>query len=527
MTPGARVERFHGMRRTATVLAVVLATLLVQWPANAAPVVATLHSRCALVPPPVHVRAERVRLIAWSDNESPAVTFWVSGAQPDAIHAAPSSLRNRATPTAGQGPDDLVDRSLIKVDKSEDAPLRTAITLSLSSIPEAGRYKGRLHLRFDKARCRLPIVVLIVARPSLELSGLQDGKIELSLADCSVFACYAWTHNLLDGVDSYSPSVGLSASLQITNTGSDATISVRARLRRSSRVVWLKGPAEETEVLPRHELIGATVGIVPAAVDLRPGSYVGFVRLHAQGIEASTTVSVIVNVKAGPFWAIVVLLVSFLLLAIARRSRRFTTHRSILRQVKDEERRANRMLMDRTAVGVIVGQLAGIRWQVEQDLDIPSAQAAVLAVRKRIDVLIEAQRLIGLVPDANKQQAQAIMADLLNAVRAEDPPEDLEALLQSMRALRPRGAHRPLATRVRTSLRRRGIGLMLYTVPVFLLFVATVVLAYLGLKELYLDNATFGSRPLFDYGGLAVWGLGTEIVADKVGSLLPNTPPSQ
>jgi hypothetical protein len=57
--------------------------------------------------------------------------------------------------------------------------------------------------------------------------------------------------------------------------------------------------------------------------------------------------------------------------------------------------------------------------------------------------------------------------------------------------------------------------------PWLLRGLVVIALVFVGLKELYFDNATFGAEPLKNCGSLVVWGFGVTAANKALGNLLP------
>ncbi len=51
-----------------------------------------------------------------------------------------------------------------------------------------------------------------------------------------------------------------------------------------------------------------------------------------------------------------------------------------------------------------------------------------------------------------------------------------------------------------------------------------VLFVFLGLKELYFDNPTFGAHPFVNYGGLLAWGVGGGAVLKGLNEALQPNP---
>jgi len=67
------------------------------------------------------------------------------------------------------------------------------------------------------------------------------------------------------------------------------------------------------------------------------------------------------------------------------------------------------------------------------------------------------------------------------------------------------------------------VSLSIFVLPWLLRGLLVVFFVLAGLKELYLDNSTFGSDPMLNYSGLFLWGLTATGVNVALGKVIPGT----
>jgi hypothetical protein len=231
-------------------------------------------------------------------------------------------------------------------------------------------------------------------------------------------------------------------------------------------------------------------------------------------------VPIALNVKAGPFWAMVSIAGSLLLLFFARRNKKYAAHLAVLDDAAALSERAVLELTDQADEALIGRQIRAVREKVENQ-DPEGAKIDLDAIKHRLDALVSAQDRYSNLDKELRRRADPIYRELRHAVADQSDQNILNEILGRLTSIGPQHLDAVLRQVSSERFRRWRVKAMLYVVPRLLYLAAAIALVFLGLKELYLDNQTFGARPLLDYGSLAIWGVASEAVADKVKVLLP------
>ena len=430
-------------------------------------------------------------------------------------------------------------------------------TVAVKGVRFAGVYEGRLRLR--GTGCRFPLVVRASAAPELGLVGSgSDRKIQLDLTRCNGTCGPGAVSKLF--VPSRRRPTQIKVVVENTAQGRATVLDVRTALRGDPGETPV--PYGAVRAQPGTGVLAdrATAELEPIDLDidtLEPGHYTGAVYLTVAENEKRTALPMEVDVKDGPFIAVILLLITVivqvLLWLVARNQPRRGAIEKVhgLRdalkgQIHEDDLK---LLGDRidgardTAAGgdieTAVAALDGIatdaaRLQQARELEQKAGEIGKAEdVEERLRVLREAIK-------TDDGQANSHLTDLRVAVRrlaaAEDAPMAALAELDEADAdpIPPPPTPRATASRwerlrraggnATKELRFQAVQFTLHPLPWFLRGVLLAVLVFAGLHEVYFNDSTFGDDWLVDYGSVVLIGFTALAVTGLVSKILPAAP---
>jgi hypothetical protein len=464
--------------------------------------------------------------------------------------------------------DTPLSQARIEVANVAAAPTRNepmAVRITVKGARFAGSYRGRILLRGSK--CRIPLTVTVATTPDLKLVGNADA-VDLDLTRCSDFTC--------------GPGGRITVFVPDKELRDNVTVPVSNRSQAAAEIskvtVEVKGSGEvrvpDKAVTVEHADIGTSVpatdvgDLPPISIDrdsLEAGHYDGTIFLTVTGDPARTEFQLKIDVRDGPFWAIVVLLGALGVLALMWVARRNAPRRSALRDLRKLRSEIARLHADDAAL--LQSRLDGVRTTiVDGHLEAATNQRKAIAddaarltsarvlekaaakpprgVPPRIAEQLTALREAVAEDTGNRREMLTDLRIAVEKLRRTPGTERLLTLeLHAMPSRRLRNVLAPTAKDHSVSsvpltkkvgawvslvLRRWRdaieYGWLLFTTrPLpWLLRVAVVVIAVIaGLKELYFDNATFGDNWGSDYGALLLAGFTASAINVALTKFMP------
>jgi hypothetical protein len=432
-----------------------------------------------------------------------------------------------------------------------------AIPVSVQNVSVAGTYKGTI--RLARGGCTIPLELNVATPADLSLGG--SGATPLSL---DVTRCASWTCGPGDVLDFLAPShsvrdsVGVevvnSSPAQVDVTGAGVVLGgdPGGRIPDPFSVFLDGSEGLASSPLP---LEGNAPSPLPDLIlnrdQLEPGHYAATIFLALKGTKTPISLPIGLDVKDGPFLALLALLFALAVQELAR------------------------WLMRRAPSHVELAKLRRLR------LTLDSADLAFLGPRLK---LAEMRALDGysdeaaeergaIARDARDLEQARAFEDELRSIQGGQLPQNLRLAVQRVRieasktnnragidsalsdlqiaaeqALRERGLtygaqirdapsnqNRAFALasdarqrcfeikdRISSALLRTGISWLPRLVGALL--IALFVLA--GLMALYYSNSTFGANPVLDYGSLVIWGAAAVALRAVLGLTDPKAEPT-
>lgn len=309
------------------------------------------------------------------------------------------------------------------------------------------------------------------------------------------------------------------------------------------------------QTLPANEV--EPIAVTINRQRLAPDNYQGTLRFKLATQDEPVLVTTNIDVRQGPFWALIVVLLGILLGRLVRDMERPTAQaqvnlmpdyrrlRAVANDLKEAEARVDAL-----------GQLDAFKQRLDNGKETEEVLSPVLeaiAARIRFYVSLEAladsmnARLKGRLAeqfaaarkaasDGRQSDAEQVYAAIKKAIEADaedgslsDEPretfeKELAALQESMMGL-------ATAVQVRTtsfSLRllawlsgiRLNADIRFWIVRPLLSLTLLVLLVLWGMQQLYVTaGATFGAAGIYDYTGLLLWGLTADVVSRSLSNL--------
>jgi hypothetical protein len=265
-----------------------------------------------------------------------------------------------------------------------------------------------------------------------------------------------------------------------------------------------------------------------------PNHYVGDVQLRAGGAEPIVKIPLEVNVRAGPLLALIVLVIGvFLGQAVKFMNTRGKDQSDLLSRFNRLEAHISLSPGDHQ---LLDAALDDVRLHI-YEMRLDDAKTELSALEKRWNLLTAWRRFEAtLQPRANEEAVSKILMDIqrgrtLIALKRDDDAttlaNEVESAIVRLGPAPPPIAHQfhvPAPAepglwrwdRLWPGFRAQ---LTLRVLRPLLALLLTAALVALGLSQLYLKNATFGSDPFMDYFGLLVWGMSSDVAGRTLASL--------
>jgi hypothetical protein len=435
-----------------------------------------------------------------------------------------------------------------------------------------GEYTGAI--KAGNGHCRIPLTVVVAGAADLSLVGTGSKTLVVQVVSCGNSSCGPNDdfENLTRASarrDEFEPQVGnesqspaeITAVQVALNRNPGGQLPPRGAVR-SRKQAFTRPPLRVSRLAP----------IAVNRDEIEPGHYTGGVYLTLRGAEKRVALPLELDVKSGPFWAIVVLLLALFVQFLAWLAGRNKPRGEELRALRDAAAIAHAKLHPEDWA------LLEKRFEAARDLarrgKLTEAKAARTALEKQSKWLQEVRIWIAEIEKSHDGQlserdrarllefrraiesgeepvAKAARAELRKASgKAKHDAEQAEALREKIRReekaqpeerkdepeAAPRapagpvpiarfarwaGAHlRALIGVVRHP--RTAISLLsIYGLPWLLRVLLVFAFVLAGLKELYFDNTTFGADPVLSYSALFIWGLTATAVNAGLGKVIP------
>ena len=257
------------------------------------------------------------------------------------LKARKAGLKPVFIPSALRSQDQVIGPGLITVNNlSEDLPVGQfrAVNVSVGDVRFAGEYHGTLEAA-DK--CSVPVTLIAVAPADLSLVGGADNAFHANLVRCANSTCgpglgdfliphHGASDQLRIQVANASQSPALVTGLELALRSDDPSAGSKANLAfRPTETAFLL-PAQAAATLPAIEVDRDS---------LEPGHYVGAIYLSTAGSDKRTALPLEVDVRDGPFWAVIALVLALLIQALGRVGAAFRPRRVELRKWRQLRRR--------------------------------------------------------------------------------------------------------------------------------------------------------------------------------------------
>ena len=555
------------MRRTillrTTIAGAVVACLLLVIAAQAAgPVVLTVD------PADTPLRINGV-LDGQANSFSGNVRLTATGGEAEQVRFLASDVRNVTKPEI------VIDRSnvttvpaLIKLSDGQPADVKVTI----ANVKRAGDYTGTLHFLLPgqalTQALTIPIKLRIDVKPDIEPL-VADQSFQV--ARCLGIGCNL-AEILLGGSvtrDEWHVQLDNQTSQPVTVTNAQAVMYGK---RTAEAVTSSQVKIGPVEVLPAGV---STVAVTIKRDSLLPDRYQGKLRFTIAGLDEPVTINSTLDVRNGPFWALVAIFLGIVVGRLARDMEtpiakkqvkllpRWYDLRAKIDQITDQPARldmenklkdARTMIDSATDTEEVASKFLGnLEAKVAFLVDLQAIEDRLKtlpgSVQEQANPLIEKARTAILDDKADEaEQARKEITDLIRDAEAKAEADTMmgmgddmkkawssvvsllsrpagPSLTQSQEALQ--GADQHQANRWRRFLAGLS-GLQFVTAETRFWFfrpvlsvLLLVLLTLLGLQTLYVDSgATFGVGGLYDYLGLFLWG----ITADVAQRTLLNLP---
>src|SRR5215213_1526074 len=463
--------------------------------------------------------------------------------------------------------------------------------VKINGVREAGEYSGKIDLVLgEQARSTaksVTVTVIASVRPSLTLMAEND-RLRANLVDCE-YDC--WLAKILLPASAFQEKLDLTFEkpLAAPVAISDIAILVKGdqtgfkldadklkispnELRESQPPAAKNQPSPQSAGTPAPSGSPSltskkyyTLPITILRTEVAADHYTGSVYLTVAGQSNALKVPVDFNVRSGPFWPLVMLLVSILL------GRLFKFMQDKGNAIADALQLINRLefrLRDANPddAAIIKPMLGAARDLLHQE-KAAEAVTAANAISARLSALGELRqiqaRLEGMQPtepvtailtDINQaretirlqqdEKTKTLITKIKDALEAlakipgvvdtddtdlKDAIKKADSASASMAVL---GAGRK---QVRHRLRDALVVLSglsdefrteatLFLARPILWFALLIGLLALGLKTVYVDNPVFGANPFTDFLGLMFWGLSSDVASRTLSGLRLNDP---
>jgi hypothetical protein len=438
------------------------------------------------------------------------------------------------------------------------------IEVTVEGARFVGEYSGTLQA--GNGQCPIPFTVVVAGAADLSLVGTGTKTLSVQVVSCDDFTCgpgevFEDLTRETARKDEFAPQVdnGSQSPAEVTAMQVALNRSPGAQLVPAGAVA----PTEQAFTLPPLE----PAVLEPIEVkrdELEPGRYTGAVYLTLRGAEKRVVLPLELDVKSGPFWAILVLLAALFVQLLVWFASRSQPRGAVLRELREAARKTRgeldpedwALLEERFAAArdmAIRGKLTQAKEAqaalAKQAKWLPEVRDWVAEIKKANDgklpkdVRDHLRAFQRAIEEGNQGAANSARTDLRNARSLENVQFEAlqtDALREDTDREAAQGAPPPPpppAKRLRDRIDSawyglwdaighpvRSFGLLnIYVLPWLLRALLVLLFVLAGLKELYFDNTTFGVDPVLNYSALFLWGIGATAVNVALGKVIPAT----
>jgi hypothetical protein len=438
-----------------------------------------------------------------------------------------------------------------------DLPLNTPkdVEIKVTGIKLPGTYKGTLNFLQPgqglKAVVTVPIEVTAEGVPKLTQRKGSDA-VKIQLIDCAWLGCSAARLIQPGAFFSTYPLAFDNASLEPFEM--TAAVNATGDVTHGSleNVLTVRSPVQ-VPVQPVY-----TLPIVIQNSKLLPDHYVGDVQLKV-ATDVLLKIPLEVNVRTGPIMPFIILFVGILLGRLLKYMKdKGTPQSDLLLKLYYLEGRINASPADRQLLQLMLESVKALIYEMQ--LDVANTEMTAIENRwKLLSTLRDLERTLSpsasdarvkpimdniedarnLIKNKQDQQASTLVVQIEKAVQNLSMPAPPAAVAAFRLATAQAGTARAVAAQTAQGIAetpkwyifwlstltgitgglRAKFTLWVIRPAIYLLLI--FALMYVGLQQLYLKNATFGSDPLSDYFGLLVWAMSADVASRTLTSLKP------
>lgn len=480
------------------------------------------------------------------------VRLTVTGGDVNELQFLPSDLQHASDVSV------IIDRSNITIPSgtslSDGQPRDVPVTVN--NVVRPGDYAGEMKFllpgQTEVQALVIPLELHIGARPKVQ--PVKD-NLTIQVVRCQYLLSCAMTAWLLpDSMTREDWIVQLDNQTLTPVKLAGATVVMQGD-RASNAVRADAIDVELPPLLPANQV--ESVGLVIHSRSLPPDHYQGVLRFKLADADEPVLVNVNLDVRDGPFWALVAIVAGIIVGRLARSMESPKTQKQLKLLPRFYEARDNaHRVQDAEALAYLNRLFSGIRNRIEsaQEDEVILFQAIDQA-NARTDFLAHLEELERQLPAALKAELRPILRAARRAIIGEDVAQaeqlcrEVEAHLRKAQDDDTMGATTDLFGSllgiihvIRTQLTETGItssgqrpgdkrwawlawlmamlsgGRVIgaetrfWLVRPLLFLLLLGGLALLGLQTLYVNaGASFGSAGLFDYLGLFLWGISADV----------------
>jgi F0F1-type ATP synthase membrane subunit b/b' len=474
-----------------------------------------------------------------------------------------------------EGGTEMIGRHLVSVTGAEsltpDVP--STYQVKVSGVKEPGEYRGKIGLLLAgqprTSAVSVDVIIIASVRPALTLLTEND-RLQANLINCN-YDCNLARFLLSAAAFQNKIELGFEKPLAAPLVISNVTVAAKGDQTK------FKLTAEQLKVsldqLSRAVSAGGANGVPPltasryltlpvtiSSKDVPADHYSGNIYLTVAGQSSALKVPVDFNVRSGPLWPLIMLLVSILLgrlfkfmqdkgnaiadalESINRLEFRLRHAHALDAEIITPMLRAARDLVHQNksteaaaAVSAISARLStlGELRQIEARLAGKESNPAVASIlsdirQARENIRLQqddaAKALVTKIKEALVALAAAPTAtdsdisDLADAVTRANAASSAVAVLGTVRQTAGSRLRSWLVQLSGLSDEFRAEATLFLARPILWLALLLGLLA-LGLKTLYIDNPIFGANPFIDFLGLMFWGLSADVASRTLSGL--------
>ncbi len=440
--------------------------------------------------------------------------------------------------------------STAKVDLAPNTPKDVEIKITGVKLP--GAYKGTLSFFRPGQGLNAAVEVLIeVIAEGVPKFAPRKGSeaVKIQLFDCSSLDC--WMAQLIQ------PGAFSRRYPLMFDNASLAEFEMTATVNASGEVTH---GSLETVLSVRSPVPVPTQPVFTLPIDIRssnplPDHYIGDVQLRTAMDAPPLKIPLEVNVRTGPIWPVIILVLGILLGRLLKYMKEKGTPQSdLLLNLYQLESR----ITSSPDAQLLQPMLATVKTLI-YDMKLDDAKMEITHIENRwtqlktlrgLESLLAPRanepavasiqrdilRAIDLIKNKQDQPASALVSQIQTAVQNLPSPPPAHAAAQEMAVAQAKkavvdaartvqGVAEPppwyvrllsLFTGINGGLRAEvTLRVLRPTIYLFLI----VALIILGMQQLYMKNATFGSDPFSDYFGLLVWAMSSDVASRTLTSL--------